>query len=124
MSKNKPSKKKKVVVTTSKKKSKAPQQKRRRRPAAGSRGRSDQPHMELIFGRQNYILMAAGFGLIVLGMALMTGGGMPDPDVWEPERIYSFRRITLAPILILAGLIIEIFAIFKRPQPKPDTEPE
>jgi len=120
---SKPNKKKKVVVTTNKKKSKAPEQKRRRK-ASSSRGRSDKPHMELIFGRQNYILMAAGFGLIVLGMLLMAGGGMPDPNVWEPDRIYSFTRITLAPLLILAGLVVEIVAIFKRPQPESETESE
>ncbi|MBV6438421.1 MAG: hypothetical protein EPGJADBJ_00044 [Saprospiraceae bacterium] len=44
----------------------------------------------------------------------MTGGAMPDPNKWEPERIYSFRRITLAPILMVAGFIVIIFGIFKK----------
>lgn len=67
-------------------------------------------------GRQNYILMAAGFGLIVLGFMLMTGGGNGDPNVFDAERLYSFRRITLAPILVLAGFAVEIYAIMKRPE--------
>ena len=68
----------------------------------------------MIFKKENYILMGAGFGLVVLGMLLMLGGSMPSPDVWDDSIIYSFRRIVLAPILILAGLVVEIFAIFKR----------
>lgn len=68
----------------------------------------------LLFTRHHYYLMGAGLLLIALGMILMAGGGMPNPDVWEPERIYSFRRITLAPIVILAGLGLEIYAIFKK----------
>ncbi|MBX2927380.1 MAG: DUF3098 domain-containing protein [Saprospiraceae bacterium] len=69
---------------------------------------------ELMFGRQNYILFIAGAVLIFIGLALMVGGHMPSPDVWDESLIYSFRRITLAPILIVAGLVVEIFAIFKK----------
>jgi hypothetical protein len=69
---------------------------------------------ELIFKKQNYILMGAGAGLIFLGMLLMLGGSMPSPDVWDDSIIYSFRRTVLAPVVILAGLVVEIFAIFKR----------
>ena len=68
---------------------------------------------ELIFERQNYILMAAGFGLVLLGMLMMMGGSMPSPDVWDESIIYSTRITVIAPILILAGLILEIYAIFK-----------
>ncbi len=68
---------------------------------------------ELLFGRQNYILMAAGIGLIALGMILMLGGWMEDPNVWDENVIYSFRRTVLAPVVILAGLIVEVFAILK-----------
>lgn len=67
-----------------------------------------------MFGRQNYILFIAGAVLIFIGLALMVGGHMPDPDTWDESLIYSFRRITLAPILIVAGLVVEIFAIFKK----------
>ncbi len=69
---------------------------------------------ELIFGRKNYILMAIGAGLIFLGLALMTGGQMPDPNTWDPDIIYSKRITVLAPMTILAGLIVEIVAIFRR----------
>lgn len=114
MSKSKRSKKKVVVSTKKTAKSQAARKR-------ATRSRSDNAHIELIFGRQNYILMAAGAGLIFLGLILMSGGSMPSPDVWEPERIYSFRRTTLAPILIIAGLVVEIFAIFKRPESSSET---
>lgn len=58
--------------------------------------------------------MGAGAGLVILGMILMLGGSMPSPDVWDDSIIYSFRRTVLAPIVILAGLGVEIYAIFKR----------
>lgn len=67
----------------------------------------------LVFGKKNYIWMLAGIGLIILGMALMTGGAQPNPEVWDDSIAYSFRRITLAPMVILAGLAVEIIAIFK-----------
>jgi hypothetical protein len=70
---------------------------------------------ELIFGRVNYLWMLAGAVLVVIGLALMTGGRMPSPDVWDDQLIYSFRRTVLAPVVILAGFVVEIFAIFKKP---------
>jgi len=51
-------------------------------------------------------------GLIFLGMVLMSGGHMPSPDVWDESLIYSPIRITVAPILILAGLIVNVYAVF------------
>ncbi len=69
---------------------------------------------DFIFGRQNFIFMGIGLGLVLLGLAAMAGGAMPDPNKWEPERIYSFRRITLAPILMVAGFVAIIFGIFKK----------
>jgi hypothetical protein len=67
------------------------------------------------FGKENYILMLVGVGLIILGFALMTGGGSKDPNVFN-EEMFNFRRITLAPILILIGFGVEIVAIMKRPK--------
>ncbi len=67
-----------------------------------------------MFGRQNYILFIAGAVLIAIGLLLMTGGHMPDEKTWDESIIYSFRRITLAPMFIVAGLVVEIFAIFKK----------
>ena len=68
---------------------------------------------EFAVGQQNYLWMGIGMVLVFAGMFLMSGGAMPSPDVWEADRIYSFRRTVLAPIVILAGLVIEIYAIFK-----------
>jgi hypothetical protein len=66
--------------------------------------------------KKNYILMALGAVLIVLGFLLMAGGGDGDPAVFDAGRLYSFRRITLAPIVALAGFGIEIWAIMWRPE--------
>ena len=68
---------------------------------------------EMIFGKENYIWMAIGAGLVALGLILMMGGGMDDPNVWDESIIYSFRITVLAPIVILTGLVVEIYAIFK-----------
>lgn len=63
------------------------------------------------FGRMNYILVLIGIALIALGFILMIGGGSSDPDVFN-EEMFNFRRLTLAPILVLAGFVVEIVAIF------------
>lgn len=68
---------------------------------------------EMLFGKENFKWMFIGLGLIVLGMFLMAGGSMPSPDVWDESLIYSSRRITLAPLIIIAGLAVEVYAIFK-----------
>jgi membrane-bound ClpP family serine protease len=69
-------------------------------------------------GKENYKLMAIGFAAIVLGFILMAGGGSDDPEVFNPE-IFNFRRLTVAPLILLAGFIFEIYAIMKKPK---DTE--
>ena len=66
-----------------------------------------------IFNKDNFILMLAGVVVIAIGMFLMSGGASKDPAVFNKDEVYSTTRITVAPILILAGLIIEIFAIFR-----------
>jgi hypothetical protein len=68
----------------------------------------------LIFKRMNYILMGAGAVLVLLGMLLMAGGSMPSPDVWDEDIIYSTRRTVIAPIVILAGIGVEVYAIFRK----------
>lgn len=67
------------------------------------------------FGKINYILMFVGVALIILGFILMTGGGSKDPNVFN-EEMFSFRRITLAPIMILVGFGVGIVAIMKKPK--------
>ena len=70
----------------------------------------------LTFGKRNYYFMLGGLALIFLGLILMSGGHMPSPDVWDESLIYSTRRILIAPILILAGLALQIVAIFTKKQ--------
>ncbi len=67
-----------------------------------------------IFTKENYIWMAAGVVLIAIGMLLMAGGKSDNPGVFNEKEVYSTTRITIAPILILAGLVVEIFAIFRK----------
>jgi hypothetical protein len=67
-----------------------------------------------LFGKENYRWMAIGLVAVALGLILMGGGKSKDPNVFNPKEIYSFTRITLAPILILGGFVIEIFAIFRK----------
>lgn len=68
-----------------------------------------------LFGKKNYQIMLLGIAFIVLGFILMWGGGAADETSFNPE-IFSFRRITLAPIVILIGFVIEIFAIMHKPK--------
>ena len=69
-----------------------------------------------LFGRENYMWMIIGLVVVALGFVLMAGGKSDDPNVFKRQEIYSTMRITVAPILILIGLGIEIFAIFKKPK--------
>jgi len=66
----------------------------------------------LVFDRDNFKWMFIGMGVMLFGYILMSGGSMPDANTWDPSIIYSFRRITLAPFIILVGIAIEIYAIF------------
>lgn len=104
MSQKKKTSKKKVVVT----KSKATPTTARRATA------NARPAEELIFDNSNYMWMGIGAAVVLLGMLLMIGGSMPSPDVWDEDIIYSFRITVLAPVVILIGLGIEIYAIFKK----------
>ena len=63
--------------------------------------------------RRNYVLLAAGFAVIVLGFVLMAGGGSDSPDEFD-YAMFSWRRITLAPILVVGGFAMEIYALLKR----------
>ena len=58
--------------------------------------------------------MGLGILLMLIGFVFMAGGSMPSPDVWDESIIYGFRRTVLAPILILGGLVVQIYAIFKK----------
>ena len=71
----------------------------------------ENPRMPLT--RRNYILLAAGFGIILLCFVLMAGGGSDSPDEFN-YAMFSWRRITLAPILVIGGFAVEAYAILKR----------
>ena len=62
---------------------------------------------------KNYILLIAGLVVIIIGMVLMTGGGSDDPNVFNYD-LFSWRRITLAPILIVGGFAFEVYALLKK----------
>ncbi|MBN2275654.1 MAG: DUF3098 domain-containing protein [Bacteroidales bacterium] len=67
-------------------------------------------------GKENYKLLIIGFVVIIVGFLLMIGGKSDDPNVFNKDEIFSFRRITLAPLVVLAGFIFEIWAIMKKPK--------
>ena len=70
-------------------------------------------HADFPLGRENYKLLAIGFVIIIIGFILMAGGGSEDPNQFNPE-IFSFRRITLAPLVLLFGFVSETGAIMKK----------
>ncbi len=67
-----------------------------------------------LFTKDNYTWMLIGGVVIALGMFLLSGGKSSDPKIFDTKEVYSTTRITIAPILIVLGLLIEIFAIFKK----------
>jgi hypothetical protein len=69
-----------------------------------------------LFDRVNLVWMLIGIGVMILGFLLMAGGRSADPNVFEPTQVYGKTRITIAPIIILAGLVIEIVALFREPK--------
>ena len=69
------------------------------------------------FGKENYRLMFIGIAFLAAGYLLMIGGGSDDPKVFNPA-IFDFQRLTLAPLLLLIGFVIEFFAIMKKPKEK------
>lgn len=68
-----------------------------------------------LFDKNNYMWMIGGVVLILIGFALMAGGKSLDPHKFNFDEIYSFRRITLAPMMILLGSFVEVYAIMKKP---------
>jgi len=72
-------------------------------------------NLDFAFTKQNYILLLIGIAFICVGLLLMIGGGSDDPTVFS-DKIFDFQRLTLAPILIALGFIVEIFAIMHKPK--------
>jgi len=69
-----------------------------------------------LFDKTNLLWMLGGIGIMILGFILMAGGKSDDPNVFNPNEVYSTMRITIAPIVILAGLVVLIYAIFRHPK--------
>ena len=80
----------------------------------GEQKRKDQSGSNFIFGKKNYKFMLIGLACIAVGFALMSGGGSDDPNVFNPD-IFSFRRIRLAPTIVLIGFGIQVYAILLNP---------
>jgi len=72
---------------------------------------------DFLFEKVNYKVLLAGIGVILLGFILMSGGGSDNPNIWNDD-IFSFRRIRLAPTVVLIGFGITIYSIFKNPVKK------
>lgn len=83
----------------------------------GEQKRKEAAKSEFIFGKKNYKFMLIGLAFIALGFILMAGGGSDDPNVFNPD-IFSWRRIRLAPTLVLIGFGIEVYAILLNPDKK------
>ena len=72
--------------------------------------------VEFALGKENYMYLIIGFVIIIIGFMLMAGGGSDDPNIFNGEELFSFRRIVLAPIVVLFGFLFEIWAIMKKPK--------
>jgi len=83
----------------------------------GEKKRKDAAKSNFVFGKKNYKWMFIGLACIALGFVLMAGGGSDDPNVFNPE-IFSWRRIRLAPTLVVLGFAIQIYAILLNPDKK------
>ncbi len=70
---------------------------------------------KMALGRRNYVLMLIGLGVVVVGFLLMSGGGSDEAAVFN-EAMFNFRRVTLAPIVVIAGFALEVWAIMWRPK--------
>jgi len=106
MSTSKPVKKK-IVVTE---KQEASQRTKKGSPVR----KSEKQPVEMLFTRVNYYFLFAGLALMAIGMLLMSGGSMPDYNTWDESLIYSPRRVILAPIVILSGIGVIIYSIFRK----------
>ncbi len=66
------------------------------------------------FGKENYRILIIGVVIVAIGYMLMVGGGSDDPNQFHAEELFSFRRITLSPIVILAGFVVVLYGIMKK----------
>jgi hypothetical protein len=83
----------------------------------GEKKRKDRNNSNFIFNKRNYKIMLVGLAIIAFGFILMSGGGSDDPSIFSAD-VYSFRRIRLAPTLVLLGLGLQVYAILSTKQEK------
>lgn len=76
--------------------------------------KDEEKNKGFLFNKENYTIMIVGLVMISLGFYLMAGGQSTDPNIFPKEEVYSFTRITLAPIIVILGFIIETYAIFHK----------
>src|ERR1051326_795568 len=88
----------------------------KQKPTVTRKPVATQKPLPVLFTKDNYRWMIIGAAIVALGMILMSGGKNQDPNTFDTNVVYSTTRITIAPILIVAGLLIEVYAIFKRPK--------
>lgn len=87
----------------------------------GEQKRKETSKSEFIFGKKNYKWLFIGLAFIAVGFILMSGGGSDDPNVYDPS-IFSWRRIRLAPTLVLIGFGIQVYAILLNPNKDKNAE--
>jgi hypothetical protein len=87
-----------------------------RQAAAPPKAAQPKKEVTFLFDKENYMWMIGGVALIFIGFLLMSGGKSANPHEFHYDEIYSFRRITLAPIVVLLGFAIEVYAIMKKPK--------
>jgi len=97
---------------------KAPQQKQTSAARPASAARKTDPST-VFFTKENYKWMLIGGIIIVLGMILMSGGKSQDPNTFDYKVVYSTTSVTIAPILIVGGLLVELYAILRKPKQAP-----
>ena len=71
---------------------------------------------KMVLGKKNYIIIISGCLIVVLGFILMSGGGSEDPNLFIEEELFSFRRITLAPFMVMLGYGVVLYGIMKKQQ--------
>ena len=76
--------------------------------------KNNQQKPEFLFHKENYKILLIGIAIIALGFILMAGGGSDDPKVFNEEALFSFRRIRLAPTMVIIGIVVLIYSIIKK----------
>ena len=71
---------------------------------------------KMVLGKKNYVFIIIGCLVVILGFILMSGGGSENPNVFQEEELFSFRRITLAPFMVMLGNGVDLYGIMKKQQ--------